>query len=198
MSHAETRSCFACHSTAAIHDGQLQIERLAPGVNCEACHGPGEKHVAGMRAGSFQEKQILNPKTLSTEEMSDFCGSCHRTWEEVSLMRIFNINNVRFQPYRLTNSRCYDPVDRRISCTACHNPHEDPKHEAVFYDAKCIACHDRDRKGAPSGNRIAAICKIGKQQCVTCHMPKYDIPGTHFKFTDHQIRVAKAGSPYPG
>src|SRR5262249_20783733 len=46
MSPGETRSCFACHSTAAISDGQFQIERLIPGVTCEACHGPGEKHVA--------------------------------------------------------------------------------------------------------------------------------------------------------
>jgi len=198
MSHNETRSCFACHSTAAISDGQLQIERLVPGVNCEACHGPGEKHVAAMRTGNPQEKQIFNPKTLSTEDMSNYCGSCHRTWEEVASMHIYNINNLRFQPYRLTNSRCYDADDRRISCTTCHNPHEDPKREAVFYDAKCLACHNPDPKAAQVGKRTAAICKIGKQQCATCHMPKYEIPGSHFRFTDHQIRVVKADSPYPG
>lgn len=198
MSADETRSCFACHSTAAISDGRLQLEHLSPGVSCEACHGPGEKHVAAMRARNLQEKHIFNPKTLSTEDMLNYCGSCHRTWEEVASMHLYNVNNVRFQPYRLTGSRCYDADDRRISCAACHNPHEDPKHETAFYDAKCVACHSSDAKAAEVGKRVAAACKVGKQRCVTCHMPKYEVPGSHFKFTDHQIRVVNARSPYPG
>jgi hypothetical protein len=28
-------------------------------------------------------------------------------------------------------------------------------------------------------------------------MPKYELPGAHFKFTDHRIRIVKAGEPYP-
>jgi len=29
-------------------------------------------------------------------------------------------------------------------------------------------------------------------------MPKVDFPGGHFRFTDHRIRVVRAGSGYPG
>jgi hypothetical protein len=32
---------------------------------------------------------------------------------------------------------------------------------------------------------------------VTCHMPKVEPPTLHSVFTDHWIRIAKAGSPYP-
>jgi hypothetical protein len=28
-------------------------------------------------------------------------------------------------------------------------------------------------------------------------MPKIEIPGSHFQFTDHRIRVVKAGEPFP-
>jgi hypothetical protein len=28
-------------------------------------------------------------------------------------------------------------------------------------------------------------------------MPKIDLPGAHARFTDHQIRIAHAGDPYP-
>jgi hypothetical protein len=28
-------------------------------------------------------------------------------------------------------------------------------------------------------------------------MPKVEVPGTHFKFTDHRIRIARAGEPFP-
>jgi hypothetical protein len=28
-------------------------------------------------------------------------------------------------------------------------------------------------------------------------MPKLDLPGSHRKFTDHRIRIARAGEAYP-
>ena len=49
---------------------------------------------------------------LSTEELSDFCGQCHRTWAQIAADGPHDINNVRFQPYRLANSKCYDPSDK--------------------------------------------------------------------------------------
>src|SRR5207248_4550679 len=99
------------------------------------------------------------------------------------------VNNVRFQPYRLTNSKCYDAADQRIRCTACHNPHEPPVRDASFYDSKCAACH--------SAAAHTKTCPVAKADCVTCHMPKVDLPGAHSQFTDHQIRVARANAPYP-
>jgi formate-dependent nitrite reductase cytochrome c552 subunit len=38
---------------------------------------------------------------------------------------------------------------------------------------------------------------VAKTNCVGCHMPKIDLPGAHAKFTDHQIRIVRAGDPYP-
>jgi len=38
---------------------------------------------------------------------------------------------------------------------------------------------------------------VAKENCVSCHMPKVLLPGGHMKFTDHEIRVVKAGEPYP-
>jgi formate-dependent nitrite reductase cytochrome c552 subunit len=38
---------------------------------------------------------------------------------------------------------------------------------------------------------------VAKANCVTCHMPKIELPGAHARFTDHQIRIARAGEPYP-
>jgi len=44
----EARECFSCHSTAAINGLELQLDRLIPGIGCEACHGPGRDHIAAM------------------------------------------------------------------------------------------------------------------------------------------------------
>ncbi|MEJ7711827.1 MAG: multiheme c-type cytochrome [Pyrinomonadaceae bacterium] len=198
MQGADISDCFGCHATNVTSGAGPQFDKLIPGVRCERCHGPGEKHVAAMQAGNLKEKSITNLRTLSTEEQLTFCGACHRTWEQVMLLPgRGGIDNVRFQPYRLTNSSCYDTEDRRISCTACHNPHEEVRREPAFYDAKCTACHSMASSLVQANKRNAPVCPTGKQQCVTCHMPKVEIPGAHFKFTDHYIRVVKPNSPHP-
>ncbi|HKQ76936.1 MAG TPA: multiheme c-type cytochrome [Blastocatellia bacterium] len=201
----EVMQCFNCHSTGAVSGNQLHLEKLAPGVRCEACHGPGGDHVAAGKAGQPNKDKIFNPSRLGGDELTqDFCGACHRSAEEIVMSpKRIGINGVRFQPYRIFGSKCYSD-DRRISCAACHDPHESASHDEAFYDAKCLACHQSGRaSGQPpspsqSGEgRAAPGCKVGAKNCASCHMPKIDLPGSHFKFTDHRIRVAKPGEPYP-
>jgi hypothetical protein len=200
----EIRQCFNCHSTGAVSGNQLHLDKMTPGVRCEACHGPGAEHVAAVKAGQPSKNLIFNPARLGGDELTqDFCGACHRSAEEIveSPQRI-GMNNIRFQPYRIFNSKCYSD-DRRISCVACHDPHESVTHEAAYYDAKCLACHQSGR-GMRTGTAPRSVagrdspgCKIAAKNCASCHMPKIELPGAHFKFTDHRIRIAKPGEPYP-
>jgi hypothetical protein len=195
----EARSCFSCHSTAVVSGSQLQLDSLVPGVSCEACHGPGEKHVAAVKAKDFKDLQIFNPETLSASELSqEFCGACHTSFDTAMLMvGQGGSNNIRFQPYRIFNSPGHNKVDRRISCVACHDPHDKLEREASFYDSKCLACHLSNPKEAKTEMRSAAACPVSTKQCVTCHMPKVELPGMHFRFTDHWIRIARPGDPVP-
>ena len=132
---------------------------------------------------------------LNAEEMSDFCGQCHRTWADIADNGPRGSLNVRFQPYRLTLSKCYDAEDRRMRCTSCHDPHRALETSAPAYDAKCRACHSPN--AAPATGASAHICKVATRECVNCHMPAVDLPGAHKKFTDHMIRIVKAGGSYP-
>ena len=207
ISMDEARSCFACHSTAAVYGKNLQLDKLMPGVSCEACHGPGRDHIAAMEAKQFADKRIFNPGRMGADELTqEFCGSCHRSAESVmTLAQHGGINNVRFQPYRIFTSRGHDPNDDRLSCTACHNPHETLLEGAAAYDPKCFACHQssaslkspRLARDERAEGRTAKPCPVAKQNCTSCHMPKVEIPGSHFKFTDHRIRVARPGEPFP-
>jgi hypothetical protein len=201
ISPDEARDCLACHSTASVSAGHLQLDRLMPGVTCEGCHGPGAKHVAAVKASETKTLDIFDPGSLDSQDLSDFCGSCHRSWQQVEMMHLQGIVDVRFQPYRLTSSRCFDPSDRRISCTACHNPHQQVRTDPAFYDSKCVACHLRRGESARrvdnAGDSPARTCPVSIRNCVTCHMPKYTLPGAHYKFTDHYIRVVRAGERYP-
>ncbi|HEX5481462.1 MAG TPA: multiheme c-type cytochrome [Terriglobia bacterium] len=198
ISTDEARDCFSCHATAAVSNDHLQLNQAMPGITCEGCHGPGAAHVAAAKAGNLKSPHIFNPGRLDTQALSDFCGSCHRSWEQVEMMNLEGVQDVRFQPYRLANSRCFDTTDPRISCVACHNPHEQVQTSVAFYDTKCLACHlKQGETRAKFPTKIAAACPVSQKNCITCHMPKYEIPGGHYKFTDHDIRVVRAGEPYP-
>src|SRR5262249_53462604 len=107
------------------------------------------------------------------------------------------LNNIRFQPYRMFNSRAHFRNDPRISCVACHDPHDKSERDPAFYDSKCFACHLSSPNEAKTAARQAAACPVSKRQCVTCHMPKVEVPEMHYKFTDHWIRIVKPNDPVP-
>jgi hypothetical protein len=202
LGETETANCFACHSTGGVRGGKINFEKMMPGVHCEACHGPGKSHVEAIRQGEEGRQLVFNPRNLGGDELTqEFCASCHRGSDEFSLLSSMEINNVRFQPYRIFHSKCYSD-DRRIACTACHNPHEPLSQDIVSYDKKCLACHaskdkPADAKADAAAHSLAVACKVATKDCVSCHMPKLGPPAAHFKFTDHYIRIVKPKEIYP-
>ncbi len=213
ISGDEARNCFSCHGTGAVVEGKLQFDHLTPGVTCEACHGPGQAHVEAMHSGSGEGLSIFNPKALSPDTLSqEFCGACHRSANTVGMMPdLGGITNVRFQPYRLSGSSGHDPNDPHFACTACHDPHIDLPLQEASADSKCTGCHTPSAtasgsllqaRQARSGKVVASSpvakpCPVANANCDSCHMPRVEIPGTHFKFTDHRIRIVRPGAPYP-
>jgi hypothetical protein len=200
MDPSEARRCFGCHTTASMVNEQFDPGHATLGVTCEACHGPGAKHVAAMSAGMVDAglKQILNPGRFNPVDSVDFCGACHRTWQDVVENGgvALGILNVRFAAYRLENSRCWMKGDARITCIACHDPHKRIMTDAASYDPVCLRCHVvSSAQEAP--DHPGAACPVADTNCVTCHMPKYEPPGFHSILRDHWIRVARPGPSYP-
>jgi len=195
LESSDVVNCFACHANGAVAGQKLQLEKLDHGVRCESCHGPGAPHVAAVKAGEPGYKSVFNPGRLGGDDQSQqFCAQCHRGSQDFALLRSMEINNVRFQPYRIFHSKCYSD-DRNIRCTACHNPHEPLKEDAAYYDSRCFACHAR--KGQPVAQGSFPACPVATKDCVSCHMPKVEVKTAHFKFTDHYIRIVKPGESYP-
>ncbi|HEX7957017.1 MAG TPA: multiheme c-type cytochrome [Pyrinomonadaceae bacterium] len=199
MTDEAARGCYACHTTPAPGAAGLRPERVAAGVSCEACHGPGEKHLAAVKAKDLKNLNVYNPARLGGLELSqEFCGACHQSFDTVmGLEGQGGAANVRFQPYRAFNSRGHLTDDRRMSCVACHDPHGPLERDPVKYDANCLSCHLATPKERPTRERAAAPCPVSTKQCVTCHMPKVELPSMHFKFTDHWVRIARPGAPVP-
>jgi len=197
----EGLSCFNCHASNATEGTKLTLDKLTVGVNCERCHDGALQHMADAANDNF--KTLPKPlRRMSSGEVSNFCGRCHRTWETVVRNRWKGPAFVRFQPYRLQISRCFAADDARISCISCHNPHQPVSQDQAFYDKKCLACHGEAKPAVKTVAASAALpmakaCPVAKEKCSTCHMPKVELPGGHAQFTDHFIRVVKAGEAYP-
>ncbi|MEZ6118096.1 MAG: multiheme c-type cytochrome [Pirellulaceae bacterium] len=90
--------CIRCHSTGGnpnlvasdggkptAEDHVFETEAAELGIACEACHGPGEKHVQmqldlknGVAETSSElDLQIVNPAKLDHRRSSQICGQCH-------------------------------------------------------------------------------------------------------------------------
>jgi hypothetical protein len=208
------QQCISCHTTAAVVNNRLQVESAILGVSCEACHGPGARHVAAMkdrgsgfgargsgrssktatRSAQTVPKFIFNPASLDPADMEDFCGACHRTSLRVQAKGLHGLETVHYEPYRLELSSCWI-MSQRITCLNCHNPHQPLARGASAYDAACIACHSSSATKSAAGARGAhsgKACPVGKRDCANCHMPKCRIPLAPFSMSDHFIRIVSA------
>jgi hypothetical protein len=204
---SEVVRCFSCHATASTIADKLERSRIIPGISCEGCHGPGLKHTSAQQIAAAEgqvlesdEKTdlIFDPARLSPPDAVDFCGSCHSTWWDVKLAPPVGVANVRSQPYRLEKSRCWGKNgDARITCVACHNPHQKLVRDTASYDKNCLNCHLAATAMKPTPDHPGPACKVSTKDCASCHMPKYELADFHYKFTDHDIRVVRPDAPYP-
>ncbi len=76
---SEEAKCSGCHRTGFLpkiepKTGAVTVAtRGEPGIGCEACHGPGAKHVE-----SKDPAHTIHPvKDLNASQQSQLCGRCH-------------------------------------------------------------------------------------------------------------------------
>jgi hypothetical protein len=198
---AEVQRCFGCHTTASTIGGHFDEAHLIPGVSCEACHSPGAKHVQAMhemlagRPGATTE--IFNSAHLAPTEQVEVCGACHGTWWDVKLSGVKGVSTTRSAPYRLVTSKCWGKGDERLTCTACHDPHEQLQTDDAAYDKACLRCHVNSPGMRPTADHPGVACPAETKNCASCHMQKVYVPEMHDKFTDHRIRIVRAGESFP-
>ncbi|HXI42992.1 MAG TPA: tetratricopeptide repeat protein [Bryobacteraceae bacterium] len=171
------KRCLACHGAL-----RTRGTRVESGIDCESCHGPGQRHLAALGAHS-RDLGILNPKKLPVAERMRPCAQCHAGSSVVEDPIPYDtlISN---QVTALKNTECWRQSGGEITCSDCHDPHRDAS--ALVLSAKsekaCLRCHS-----AKLTNH-AALCPVDRiSGCTGCHMP--DQTRGAFVMADHWIRV---------
>lgn len=171
---AGNRACFECHTNyshtfLASPHARLRLDGLT-GQNengCEACHGPGSKHIA---VGGGRGKFIVNPGKDATT-----CFQCHlQTHAEFNLPQHHPVIEGK-----MNCVQCHDPHGRDImkpagglamarrnqSCAECHREQSRPfifEHEAMREG--CTVCHH------PHGSVNAKLLvERDNNLCLKCH-----------------------------
>ena len=189
------RSCLRCHSPGTAAGDHFDMSRFAPGDSCEACHGPGAKHLAAAGSGKSHDGLIFNPAHLRPAEELDFCGECHHSIQEVKDGKFQGTRTAIPQAYRLAGSRCWNASDQRSRCTFCHDPHAPMLKDTAAYDYKCVACHVLNATVPARADQQGKRCPVAQRDCAHCHMPRQATADG--VFTDHRIRVVRLGEVYP-
>jgi hypothetical protein len=187
--------CIGCHSTltSTLDRDWLEPATLIPNVSCERCHGPGRAHVDAARRGESELAMEMGQKHAEASVEIALCGECHRLPRALSAssIRPDNLQIVRFQSVGLSVSACYADGRSGLRCGSCHDPHDRVSTDHPGYESVCLQCHARG-----SRSKRAACPVSPAAHCISCHMPRREVPGDDL-FTDHWIRkpdrVAKPG-----
>ena len=208
-------SCYDCHVSQLASNYDLRTDTYhttwaEPGINCETCHGPSEKHVelyqqAEKTGKKPSELGLISTHSFNTEQTNSMCNSCHAKMTPITAsympgekyfdhFDLVTLENIDFYPdgrdlgenYTMTSWRmspCMQ-VDK-LDCIHCHTS----SGRYRFKDADkandaCLPCHQGKVNNIATHSHHEPSDKA--PQCISCHMPMTQF--AHMNRTDHSMR----------
>ena len=208
------KTCQNCHASQLrlLFDEnarryETQYSSLA--IDCQACHGPGRKHVEWAKGGAKGADIGLEPLGLLDREASvEVCMRCHANKQQAAtgylpgddfaahyaLAAIRPPSDPKIRPdghltgFGYQQAHLYSPcyLDGSMTCVDCHDPHDlsyrdvhGRRLEGRFDDGQCVGCHPAKEGQAHSGHQ--------NTRCTDCHMRLRQHGGI-----GQEIRLARA------
>ncbi len=192
-------SCYNCHVSQLSTNYEPETDSynttwLEPGINCEACHGPGSAHIEAFtdyeEGTPYEELKIIDTRELSTLQRSEMCAPCHAKMYPLSPgyepgkrlydhYGIHTLEHVDFYPdgrdlgenftYTLwLLSPCAGSGE--LDCVYCHTSSGRNRFTGDNADQACFPCH-AEEVNDPSAHSFHEASSEGSR-CISCHMPR--------------------------
>jgi len=156
--------CGTCHTTGYVPKGNQEgkdslIGTWAfNGIQCEACHGPGELHIED----PFKISMVI-------DRSSDLCGQCHIRGA---------VNKIPasggFIRHHEQWNEMFTTKHAVLECVDCHDPHiglhpNNPERSSAIR-ITCENCHFREAESFYNTDIEDHLGFYGPE-CIDCHMP---------------------------
>lgn len=213
--------CAECHSTrldkgydprtGTYHTTWFEID-----VGCEACHGPGSKHLEWAdqpqlaRTTSDNYALTVTAENLRSADQVELCAPCHSRRFQLSNNRHAGGELLDLMVPQLLTEELYYPdgqileevyvygsfaqskmFQHGVRCSDCHNVHSLQPHKDK--NKLCTQCHLPEHYDTPQHHFHQKMYQ-GKpsegHSCVKCHMPGRVYMGIDYR-PDHSLRVPR-------
>lgn len=221
--------CISCHNAYPKIPAPLEhaantemtfADPLPEGIDCQRCHGPGQRHVALASSGATNDHiraAIVNPKNLPPDRELEVCMQCHLETTSLGLphaIRRYDRAPFSYVPGQPLGEFSIE-FDRREGMKdrfeIAHGAYRLRQSQCFIQSAgklRCTTCHDphnipRGPEATRHYNAVCEQCHASKLQastaphaagadCVSCHMPKRRTDDVvHVVMTDHLIQRQK-------
>jgi predicted CXXCH cytochrome family protein len=210
--------CAECHSTNLRKNYDAEKETYQTtwseiSVGCEACHGPGSRHVAWARVPPMARTPIENlglvvaTSGITSAQLVELCAPCHSRRAEIgdydhrgSLLLDHMVPSLLTAGLYEADGQQLDEVytyasflqskmyARGVRCSDCHDSHS----ARLLRDGNdlCLQCHQREVYDS-SDHHFHKKTVEGRPSdgalCVKCHMPERPYMVVDWR-ADHSFR----------
>ena len=214
--------CAECHSTNLQkgydpQTGTFNTTWSEINVSCEACHGPGSRHVAWAEIPEMARPQIddyglVVPTSGTTNRQQvELCAPCHARRTELGDYDHTDIELLDHQIPAVLDEGLYHPDGQildevyvyasftqskmfrnDVRCADCHDVHSLELHEEG--NALCLQCHRSDTYDVYEHHFHEPLTEAGEENagtyCIECHMPQKPYMVVDWR-ADHSIRIPR-------
>ena len=194
--HTDGKLCYDCHKQVTSNVWKDVHEH----VQCETCHGPGERHIA-----EENKLAVTRPDapTLRMDKTASQCLTCHRRLNARPASFPQIDRNEHFKMLHLANTN--------TACIACHDPHQPLFLDKNIQEArlhplvnKCVDCHKHEQDVSakkPADHPVLFDCSychkaIAKDYATRAHKDfSCSICHQVYPVSDRAVRVIRHRDP---